>query len=98
VLSPVLLIKGEENLLARISHAIMSVPRFTDEMLVPIKRVMLVRQPTFLLTPADVEDLVRETGLLKTQIQDWARNFRERLGPKSLDDLLAYLSGVGKVT
>ena len=76
----------------------MSAPRFTDEMLVPIKRVMLARQPTFVLTTADVEDLVRETGLLKIQILKWAENFRERLGTKSLDDLLARLSGIGKVT
>ena len=76
----------------------MSAPRFTDEMLVPIKRVMLARQPTFELTPADMEDLVRETGLLKAQIQDWAKHFRNRLGPNSLEDLLAYLRGTGKVT
>jgi hypothetical protein len=56
----------------------MSVPRFTDEMLVPIKRVMLARQPTFVLTPADVEALVQETGLVKAQVQKWAENFRRR--------------------
>ena len=76
----------------------MSAPRFTDEMLVPLKQAMLARQPTFVFTPADVDALIRDTGLLKAQVQDWARNFRERLGTKSLDDLLAYLSGVGKVT
>ena len=92
---PVILIKGRQP---RIHHANMSAPRFTDEMLVPLKQAMLARQPTFVLTTADVEDLVRETGLLKIQILKWAENFRERLGTKSLDDLLAYLSGVGKVT
>jgi hypothetical protein len=76
----------------------MSVPRFTDEHLIPLKRVMLARQPTFVFTPADVEALIQETGLLKVQILKWAEKFRERLGTKSLDDLLAYLSGIGKVT
>ena len=54
----------------------MSAPRFTDEMLVPIKRVMLARQPSFLFTPADVEALLQETGLVKAQVQKWANNFR----------------------
>jgi hypothetical protein len=71
----------------------MSVPRFTDEMLVPLKQAMLARQPTFALTSADVETLVKETGLLKPQIQDWAKNFRKRSTPKKLDDVLANLQG-----
>ena len=56
----------------------MSAPRFTDEMLVPIKRVMLARQPSFLFTPADLEALFQETGLVKAQVQKWAKNFRLR--------------------
>jgi hypothetical protein len=56
----------------------MSVPRFTDEMLVPLKRVILTRQPSFLFTPADVEALFQETGLVKAQVQKWAKNFRLR--------------------
>ncbi len=92
---PKMLIKARRQ---RAHHANMSAPRFTDEMLAPVKRVMLARQPSFLFTPADVEALFQETGLLKVQILKWAENFRERLGPKSLDDLLAYLSGIGKVT
>ena len=56
----------------------MSVPRFTDEMLVPLKRVMLTRQPSFLFTPGDVEALFQETGLVKAQVQKWAENFRGR--------------------
>jgi hypothetical protein len=54
----------------------MSVPRFTDEMLAPLKRVMLTRQPSFVFTPADVEALFQETGLVKAQVQKWANNFR----------------------
>jgi hypothetical protein len=71
----------------------MSVPRFTDEMLVPLKRVMLTRQPDFAYTSADVDALVQETGLLRSQIQDWAKNFRKRSGTKKLDDVLANLRG-----
>ena len=56
----------------------MSVPRFTDEMLVPLKRVMLASQPTFVFTPADIEALFQETGLVKAQVQKWAKNFRLR--------------------
>ena len=76
----------------------MSTPRFADEHLIPLRRVMLARQPDFAYTPADVEALVQETGLLKTQIQDWAKHFRNRCGCKTFDDNLAYLRGVGKVT
>jgi hypothetical protein len=54
---------------------------------------MLARQPSFVYTPADVEALVQETGLLKAQIQKWANNFRERSGTKKLDDVLANLHG-----
>ena len=71
----------------------MSTPRFTDEHLIPLRRAMLARQPTFALTSADVEALVKETGLLKTQIQDWAKNFRKRSTLKELDDVLANLHG-----
>ena len=72
---PVILIKGRRP---RAHHANMSAPRFTDEMLVPIKRVMLARQPSFLFTPADLEALFQETGLVKAQVQKWAKNFRLR--------------------
>jgi hypothetical protein len=62
-------------------------------MLVPLKRVMLTRQPDFAYTSADVDALVQETGLLRSQIQDWAKNFRKRSGTKKLDDVLANLRG-----
>jgi hypothetical protein len=71
----------------------MSTPRFTDEHLIPLRRVMLARQPSFVFTPADVEALVQETGLFVSQIQDWAKNFRKRSGTKKLDDVLDNLRG-----
>lgn len=71
----------------------MSVPRFTDEHLIPLKRVMLARQPDFAYTSADVDALVQETGLLRSQIQKWAGHFRERTASRKLDDVMANLRG-----
>jgi hypothetical protein len=71
----------------------MSTPRFTDEHLVPLRRVMLARQPTFVFSPEDLDALIQETGLLKSQIQDWAKHFRCRSLSKKLDDALANLRG-----
>lgn len=79
-------------------HATMSVPRFTDEMVVPLKRVMLAHSPKFLFTPEDVEALVEETGLLKGQILKWADHFRDRWGSKTQDETLDFLRGIEKVT
>ena len=76
----------------------MSVPRFTDEMLAPLKRVMLARAPEFVFAPEDVEVLVKETGLVKAQVQKWAVHFRERVACKSMDETLEYLRGTEKVT
>jgi hypothetical protein len=56
----------------------MSTPRFTDEHLVPLKRAVFDRQPTFTLIPGDVDALVQKTGLNKAQILKWAENFRMR--------------------
>lgn len=56
----------------------MSVPRFTDEMLAPLKRVMLSCAPGFSLGPEHVQALAQETGLVKAQVQKWAENFRRR--------------------
>jgi hypothetical protein len=75
----------------------MSTPRFTDEHLVPLRRAMLARQPTFKLIPGDVDALVQETGLLKAQILKWADHFRERVSSKTTDEVLSYLRGT-KVT
>ena len=71
----------------------MSTPRFTDEHLVPLRRAMFDRQPTFKLIPGDVDALVQETGLNKAQILKWADNFRGRVASKQLDDVLANLRG-----
>lgn len=78
-------------------RASMSVPRFTDAQALPLKRVMLTRQPTFVFTPEDVDSLVQETGLNKAQIQRWAAHFRERWAGKPLDEILDFLRGVEKV-
>jgi hypothetical protein len=71
----------------------MSTPRFTDEHVILLRRIMLARQPTFEFTPDDVATTVRETGLSQGQILKWARNFRERSRTKKLDDVLANLHG-----
>lgn len=76
----------------------MSVPRFTDDKALIVKKVMLTRQPSFVFTHEDLEALVLETGLFKEQIQKWARNFRERLGTKSIDKALDHLRGIEQVT
>jgi len=75
----------------------MSVPRFTDAQALPLKRVMLARQQDFMFTSADVELLIQETGLLKSQIQKWASNFREGLKCTSKDKALDRLRGVEQV-
>lgn len=79
-------------------HATMSVPRFTDEMAVPLKRVMLARAPTFVFSPEDVDALVEETGLIKGQVQRWAAHFRIRWGSKTVDEVMDFLRGIEKVT
>ena len=76
----------------------MSVPRFTDEMAIPLKRVMLARAPTFVFSPEDVEALVEETGLIKVQVQQWARHFRDRWMSKPVDEVMDFLRSVEKVT
>ena len=76
----------------------MSVPRFTDEMLAPLKRVMLARAPEFVFAPEDVEVLVKETGLVKAQVQKWAENCRKRYATEK--ERMDYLTieGCEKVT
>ena len=78
----------------------MSVPRFTDEMLAPLKRVMLARAPEFVFGPEDVEVLVVETGLVKAQVQKWAENFRKRYAYATDKERMDYLNtdGSEKVT
>ncbi len=53
-------------------------PRFPDESVACLKRVMLSRTQNFMFTPEDVETIIQETGLNKAQVQVWAENFRMR--------------------
>ncbi len=53
-------------------------PRFPDESVAYLKRVMLSRGSSFMFTPEDVETIIQETGLNKAQVQVWAENFRMR--------------------
>ena len=73
-------------------------PRFPDESVACLKRTMLARQPSFMFTPSDVQDVMRETGLDKDQIQDWADHLRRRYKFRTLDDTLDFLRSVEKVT
>ncbi len=57
-------------------------PRFSDGSVACLKRVMLSRSQNFMLTPEDVENIIRETGLNKAQVQVWADNFRMRYTTK----------------
>jgi len=53
-------------------------PRFQDEHVSTLKRVMLKRVPECLFTPEDVDLIAEETGLNSAQIMEWAKNFRFR--------------------
>ncbi len=52
----------------------------------------------FVFSPEDVEALVEETGLIKVQVQQWARHFRARWVSKPLNEVMDFLRGVDKVT
>ena len=52
---------------------------------------MLARQPHFMFTTSNVENVMKETGLDKDQIQMWAENIRYRFKIKKLDDTLDFL-------
>jgi len=54
-------------------------PRFQDEHVAALKRVMLKRVPECLFTPEDVEQIEGETGLNHAQILEWAHHFRFRV-------------------
>ena len=66
-------------------------PRFPDSSVTCLKRTMLARQPHFMFTPSDVQNVMKETGLDKDQIQMWAENLRYRFKIKKLDDTLDFL-------
>ena len=53
-------------------------PRFPEESVACLKRVMLARSPDYLFTPEDVEVVIKETGLIKAQVLVWADHFRMR--------------------
>ncbi len=53
-------------------------PRFPDESVTCLKRVMLSRSQNFMFTPEDVETIIQETGLNEAQVYVWADNFRIR--------------------
>lgn len=73
-------------------------PRFPDESVTCLKRTMLARQPHFMFTTSDVQNVTRETGLDKAQVQDWADNLRYRFKIRTLDDILKFLRSIELVT
>ena len=54
-------------------------PRFQDEHVSTLKRVMLKRVPECLFAPEDVDQIEKETGLNSAQIFEWAHHFRFRV-------------------
>lgn len=73
-------------------------PRFPEESVACLKRTMLARQPSFVFTAGDVESIMKETGLSKTQVQDWAENLRYRKKIKTIDEILHFLRSSEPVT
>lgn len=73
-------------------------PRFPDESIACLKRTMLARQPHFMFTPSDVQNVMKETGLDKAQVQDWADHLRRRCKIRTHEDTLDFLRSVEKVT
>ena len=74
----------------------MPAPRFTEETVAPLKRVMLDRMATFKFTPSDVEALVEETGLLKCQVLKWQEKFRQRWAYRAQDTVVKFLKSVAE--
>ena len=54
-------------------------PRFQNEHVAVLKRVMLPRLPGCYFAPEDVSAVQAETGLNQAQIEKWADNMRFRL-------------------
>ena len=54
-------------------------PRFEDEHITCLKRVMLPRLPECFFAPEDYPVIMAETGLNQAQIEQWAWNLRFRL-------------------
>lgn len=73
-------------------------PRFPDESVACLKRTMLARQPSFMFTAGDVQDVMNETGLDKAQVQAWTEQFRYHCKIKKTDDILKILRSTEPVT
>ena len=72
-------------------------PRFPDESVTCLKRTMLARQPHFMFTTSDVENVMKETGLNSAQVWMWAEKFRfHNETEKARKDFLES-DGIGKV-
>jgi hypothetical protein len=56
-----------------------TMPRFEDEHITSLKRVMLPRLPECFFAPEDYPVVMAETGLNQAQIEQWARHLRFRL-------------------
>ena len=52
---------------------------------------MLARQPHFMFTTSDVQNVMKETGLDKDQIQVWADHLRHRFKIRKFDDTMDFL-------
>lgn len=73
-------------------------PRFPDSSVTCLKRTMLARQPHFMFTPSDIENVMKETGLDKAQVQAWTEQFRYHCKIKKTDDILKILRSTEPVT
>ena len=68
--------------------------RFLDEHITCLKRVMLPRFPECKFTQEDHEEVMKETGLNKAQIEQWAWNLRYRFSVD--EDRKTFLVATGK--
>ena len=59
-------------------------PRFTQEGVALLKRIMLQRAPDYHYKPEDIENIRKNSGYGKEQIQHWARQLRWKLGSNLL--------------
>jgi hypothetical protein len=73
-------------------------PRFEASSAACLKRVMSTRSPHFVLSPVDVEAVMKETGLSRAQVMVWTDNFRCRYKSKSVEQVLEYLKRNEEVT
>lgn len=69
-------------------------PRFQNEHVAVLKRVMLPRLPGCYFAPEDVSAVQAETGLNQAQIEKWADHLRFRM-PKH-EDRAMFLRSTGE--